>query len=774
MTKVKSQDELFPASMADDGLVVINARVQLRTAEGHRVVTCRGAPFAHFDVGDRMAAAHAMVSLVEQGWAKQCEVARAFGCTERSVRRYQRRFEEGGLAALGRPQGFPKGQRRAPATRSAKVLRLKLEGLSTREVARRMGVSEKAIRKLLRREGWAERAAVQQSFSFAPDADPNLSGQAESASAAAPAASDASADPNLSGQAQPASAAAPVASDASADPNLSGEPQELRFSLDSNAADRSLDRLLAVMGFIDDAVPLFRDGASVPRAGVLLAIPALVDSGVFEIARSIYGSIGPAFYGLRTTIVTLLLSALLRIKRPEGFKEHSPQDLGRLLGLDRAPEVKTVRRKLKRLAAFGRAADFGRELAKRRVERLGDALGFLYLDGHVRVYHGKHEIPKTHVARMRLSLPATSDYWVNDMRGDPLFVLTAQANAGMVKMLPELLDEIRKLVGERRLTVVFDRGGYSPKLFKKIIEAGFDFLTYRKAPWRRVRLKNFESRSEVIDGREVEYMLSDQKVRIKGAPLLRQVVRLSPGGHQTPVLTSRHDLSDVQVAFHMFERWRQENFFKYLREEYALDALVDYSVQPDDATRTVPNPARKAIDKQLRQAVAELNRLRAEHGIQATMNLQDLQGFAQRNKKRIDAVFAALGKVIRLEKKRASIPTRVEIGSINKEVVKLATERKHLTNLFKMVAFQAESDLVRQITAHYARVGDEGRTLIQTALNSAADIEVRKNEIVVSLAPLSSAHRSKAVAAICEELTVRRVAFPGTKFTLSYSVRAPP
>lgn len=751
MAAGKTKGGLFAEPPQDEALVFINGQVQVRTGGGHRVVTARGGVLAHFQLGDRMAEAHAMVTLVEQGWAEQREVARAFGRSERSVRRYQRRFEEGGLAALGRPGGFPKGRPRLPQGRTSQVLGLKRGGQSNREVARILGVSEKSIRKVLRREGWVERAAVQQPLPFAAGADPNLSGQA----------------------APPTVAAAPGTA-ASADPNLSGEPAESGFSLDAEAANRSLDRLLAFLGYIDDAVPIFRNGVSVPKAGVLLAIPALVDSGVFDIARSVYGSIGPAFYGLRTTVATLLLSALLRIKRPEGFKEHSPPDLGRLLGLDRAPEVKTVRRKLRDLASFGRAANFGRELARRRVARLGDALGFLYVDGHVRVYHGKHDLPKAHVTRMRIALPATSDYWVNDQKGDPLFVLTAPANAGMVKMLPEVLKEIRGLVGDRRPTVVFDRGGYSPKLFKEILAAGFELLTYRKAPFRRVRLKDFERQSAVINGREVEYVLSDQKVRIKGGPLLRQVVRLSQGGHQTPVLTSRCDLSAIEVAFHMFERWRQENFFKYLREEYALDALVDYSVEPDDPDREVPNPARKAIDQRLKDAVAKLDRLRAEHGIEAMMNMQDLQGYSRRNRQRVDALLAALGEVMRLEKKRAGIPARVPVGIVKEEVVKLAPERKHLTSLFKMVAYQAESDLARQIAPYYARAEEEGRTLVQTALNSAADIEVRKDELVVALAPLSSAHRSKAVAALCDELTARRVAFPGTNLVMRWAVRPPP
>jgi prepilin-type processing-associated H-X9-DG protein len=87
--------------------------------------------------------------------------------------------------------------------------------------------------------------------------------------------------------------------------------------------------------------------------------------------------------------------ALWRIKRPEGLKEYSPQNLGRVLGLDRAPEVKTLRRKLARLAAARKAAPFGQALAQQRIALRGEALGFLYADGHVRVYHGKQH-PSTH------------------------------------------------------------------------------------------------------------------------------------------------------------------------------------------------------------------------------------------------------------------------------------------------------------------------------------------------------------------------------------------
>jgi hypothetical protein len=60
------------------------------------------------------------------------------------------------------------------------------------------------------------------------------------------------------------------------------------------------------------------------------------------------------------------------------------------------------------------------------------------------------------------------------------------------------------------------------------------------------------------------------------------------------VITSRCDLRDIEVAYRMFERWRQENFFKYMREEFLLDALVDYWIEPEDPTRSIPNPERRA------------------------------------------------------------------------------------------------------------------------------------------------------------------------------------
>jgi transposase len=753
-------DDLFPDVRNPHGTLVINERCVLRTQDGHCVLLVAGIILAQYEATDRMAEALAMVSLVEQGWADQSEVARAFHCATRTVRRHQRRFEDQGLAGLGQGRGYPRGRARLAHSRLQLIQRLKAKGYGQREIARRIGVSENAVRKLLRRLGWKTAPPDQTELLFCAEggAHPKVSGlvMAGVASSAVP----------------PAQSAPPKGSALSATPQGSAS-----LSQDIDPMDRRTDRLWARLGLLEDAPPLFGCATAVPRAGVLLAVPVLVASGVFDSAQKIYGSLGPAFYGLRTSLLTLLLMALWRIKRPEGLKEYSPQDLGRVLGLDRAPEVKTLRRKLAQLAAAGRAAQFGQALAQQRVTLRGEALGFLYTDGHVRVYHGKYALPKAHVARMRISLPATSDYWVNDSAGDPLFVITAEANAGLVKMLPGILAQIRVLVGQRPVTVVFDRGGYSPKLFQQILRAGFDLLTYRKGRYPHIPRKRFRTCHTRREGRTISYVLADQEVRLlQGKLRLRQITRLMDNGHQTPILTSRRDLPAAQVAYRMFDRWRQENFFKYLREEYALDALVEYATVPDDPTREVPNPAWAAVDAQLRQAYAQLDRLQAEYGLEALTNLEQqrrtMRGFKTAQGKLGRKIWSAWQRIEQLEKRRAATPRRVPVQSVvDQPVVKLAPERKHLTNLIKMLAYQAESDLLRCVAPHYRRAGQEGRTLLQSALASAADLQVTETELRVILAPQSSPHRTRAIAALCEQLNETQTLFPGSRLRLHYAIR---
>jgi len=113
-------------------------------------------------------------------------------------------------------------------------------------------------------------------------------------------------------------------------------------------------------------------------------------------------------------------------------------------------------------------------------------------------------------------------------------------------------------------------------------------------------------------------------------------------------------------------------------------------------------------------------------------------------------------------------------GPSGEPLLRLTRERQHLTQCLKMTAYQAESDLLALVRPHYARADQEGRTLITSALQSSADLEVGKDQLVVRLAPLSSAHRSQAIAALCQTLNRMEICFPGTSLRMRYEVAEEP
>jgi transposase len=758
------QKRLIEPAEISPSTIHISSKCNYREEGEIRVIFANGIPLLHYDREDKVANQYAMIHLVETGLASQQEVAEAFNCSRLTIFRAITKYNEGGMVALMPKKRGPKDGSKVKKAKTGSILKLKERGFTNAAIGSRLGLKEDTVRKALKRMGWSYPKTAEQ-IDFAME---------QSLSKIDPV---------------DASRGEWIASEINEIPliEINAERHEIvndlsdlePVSYDPDPSNRVVDRSLARLGLLQDAVPIFRDGSNIPGVGVLIGIPALIESGVLTAARKIYGGLGASFYGLRTILVTLLLMALSRIKRPEGLKEQSATDLGRILGLDRICEVKTLRRKLDCLAAKNKAFIFGQELAKTRIEKREGTLGFLYVDGHVRVYNGKRKLAKAYVTKKRLAMPATTDYWVNDQQGDPIFVVTAPANEGLVKMLPSILQEARSLIGENRpLTVVFDRGGWSPKLFAKLIKQGIDIITYRKGKTALIPEDHFYQIAEEIEGKKIEYRLHDRSVAfLKGKLWLRQVSRLNPSGHQTHVITSRQDLSEVTIAYRMFERWRQENYFKYMTEEYALDALVDYDIEEDDLQRLVPNPKRKEINRERNKIKVEIKEVEREYGLKALSNKEakrpTMRGFKIAN--------SVMGRKIEKLKQRelelktlykqtsARVPLKDTLD--NQAVYRLRREKKHLTDLIKMVAYQAETDLLSLIRSDYARADDEGRTLIQSAFKSSGDIEVNGNELRIILNPLSSPHRSKAIKLLCEKLNTTHTVFPGTTLRLVYDVK---
>lgn len=544
------------------------------------------------------------------------------------------------------------------------------------------------------------------------------------------------------------------------------------------AVKRDGERTLAALGKLGEAAPKFSANEAVRHAGVLLALPVLVQLGVLDAAKKVYSCLRNGFYGLQATLLTMVFMGLLRIKSPEQLKVKSPGELGIVLGLDRIPEVKTLRRKLKEMGSHGKAVRFMGALTERWCDDNLDAVGFIYIDGHVRPYHGhKHKLPKTHVARRRLCMPATTDVWVNDANSDPLFFITCEANDGLLSIIDaEVIPHMKTLSSDRRVTLIFDREGWSPKSFEKWSKNGVDIITYRKGryePWEEDCFIETESR---LSGQSVTYLLAERSILVGKNFWMREVRRLCDSGHQTSVITTRQDLTAEKIAARMFSRWNQENFFRYMRHEYNLDHLLTYDVEEADAERMVNNPRHKEKAREISGMKAELEKLEKDYGQRAFENKESehssMRGFNIANsgckrdirllKERIEQASAELKKM----------PKKVPLKTISQkqEIVRLEKERKYLSDIIKMTCYRAETSLLNLISPHFARATDEGRAFLKALFELPADIvpDRKTGTLTIQFLSMANPRSNCALRELCEIMNEEAFQYPQTDLKMVF------
>ena len=715
--------------------------------DGSGVMWVHGLATFAWDAGDEAGRRLAAVQLHKLRAATQVQVAEAFGVIPVSVWRWERALADGGVAGLVPDRKGPRRASKLTPGVVARIWELDRQGLSKAGIAAAAGVSESSVRNVLRPAGGDGRG---QGAAAGPAADPAAGGQ----------------------------------------PGTAGGQRDMLPVLPDPVA-RDGERALARFGLLGEgAAPVFTPGARYPLAGLLLALPALEGTGLLECARATYGRVRNGFYGLEVMLVVLVFLALLREPRAEGATRVSPAALGRVLGLDRAPEVKTIRRKLAELAGAGKAADLIMALARHHAAARPAALGFLYADGHARAYFGTRDVQKMHVARLKFPGPATEETWVTDAGGDPVFMVIAEPSQSLAGQLRGLLPQLRQVVGDgRRVTVCFDRGGWSPALFADITGAGFDLLTYRKGPVADLPGPAFTALTCTDDrGRSHEYELADTTVTLeigegprKGEHVtLRQVTRREPASRgairQVHTLTSRTDLPAGEVCWRMSSRWREENYFRYARTHFALDALDSYAAVPDDPDRRVPSPAKKAATARVRRAEAAIGAAEAGRDASLLELRSPAPGHAalltnQQVNELNAPVRAAYDELEAAEAAAAATPARVRLGDLAPDMVRLDAETKQITHAIRMAAYNAETILARALDGHYARARDEAYALIREALATSGDIHPGPGQLLVRLDPLTAPRRTQAMAALCEQLNQAGCTYPGTDLTLRYEVK---
>jgi len=547
-------------------------------------------------------------------------------------------------------------------------------------------------------------------------------------------------------------------------------------------------RVAASVGELESVAPDFQPALDVPNGGVLFALPALLAVGLLDSTERHF-ELPKGYYALDSLFLLLAFMALARLKSIESLRYCAPGEWGKLLGLDRVPEVRTLRNKLHLLARDERPEQWSAELCKRWMAAAPEQAGTLYIDGHVRVYNGHQtQLPRHYVARQRLCLRATTDYWVNAMDGQPFFMVNQAVDPGLIKVieqdiLPRLDADVPGQPSEavleaeplrHRFTLVFDREGYSPGFLQRMKSRRVACLTYHKYPGDDWRVEEFSPHQVKLPatGQVVEMKLAERGTCLSNQLWVREIRKLTERGHQTAILCTDYRSQAAPVAVAMFARWSQENFFKYAREHYNLDRLVDYGTEAISDPLQVVNPDHRHLDAQVRSRTGKLNRRLAQFGamnLEETIEPEQVEPFVQRKADLQEEIESLQTEIQTLKEARKATARHIRVDELPEaqRFRQLSTQSKHLIDAIKMIAYRAETamaNLLRETISH----PDEARSLLRALYQTEADLlpDPEAGTLTVRLHHMANRCSDDAIRKLCDELNATETQFPRTNLRL--------
>lgn len=794
MPKIQ-QDLIDPSALAKPAGVV-NCACRFDDHGGQRFVQIHGQLFYSYDLEDEISERFVWVQILLAGYAKMVDIAAATGIGLRSLQRWKKHVKLGGFEALlpkpitGRPRNITSALKR-------EALRLIALGHSHEQVESRLNLSGSSIDRIVAEDKAGSETVAQEQL--------DLDEQESCIELLVPASRE-------------------TETETETEQEQEQEQERCYVPSTDDPLDRSLDRTFARLGLIEDADPLFAPGYRLADMGFFMVVALLGSHPVLGIFQKVYGKeLAPAFYGLRTVVLTLLMMVLLRVKRPEQLRHCNPSGKGRVLGLDRVMEVKTLRRKLHQLADLNRGTDLMEQLGRARLEGRSapadGALEIVYLDGHVQCYHGGLKIGQTWSSTRNRTVKGHTDTWLHLPGQTPLFYLESPFNESLVKVIETHQEQILALFGAEKPVLVFDREGWDVSFLDELDKKGWKFITYRKGNYDDLPLESFAKQPTQIGKRAYAHAPVDtleqsfnlyEKITTKSGKAgrrkasernFREVRVLSDdASKQTAVVTnlSSEQADSVAVCAAMFQRWgNQENVFKYFKQEYALDALLEYnqggkSSKERSAEEQLPgaldhpNPVYAKLTRQIGALAQKQTKLLARYGLKIEAKSKgrskqqpgELDGEklikligkirsskAGRELKRISAQLEAL-RVQRLQ-----CEMREEVAASG--YVRLRSGIKQIVDAVKMSAYDLENELFEMLAAHYRNRDKEGRKLIVGAMRSSGSLRMEEGRLIIKLEEQASPNRTRAIDAICQELNRRQATFPGTSLRIEFDTARP-
>lgn len=651
---------MHPATPTLDSLGVLAQRLEVVDAGDHRTVFLNGHAAARYRCDDKATERVLITQLAEVVPLSGRLIAAAFQIHPVTLSRLRGVARTAGAAALLPAKSGPKGPSKMTPEVEARCRELHQRGLTSRAIAQKVStggvrISHVTVAALFKSTPPAVR---QQALSLQQDPQPQTPSPQQ----------DPVQPPSLSPES------------AEADPD---EP------------------------VIDVAVKTEAGGQPTRYAGAMMLYAMLQRLGVWDVLTALGASAGPSRrFGWAQTVASIVFCFALRFRSVEDWKNGLRKDLGVLIGEPAAPSVLTMRTKVKALVESVDPVAFSRDMLQRYLSLEPVWEGLYYVDGHFCPYYGQHPTPKGWDAKRRLAAKGHTDVYRHDAKGRVLFFFSQPLNDSLARAIPGAVAEIRRAHGNPPFTLVFDRGGYRGDAFRFLQTEGIGFITYLKgrSARRRYPSKRFHRGWFSFEGKRHTYRLFEKKTRVKKVGSIRTILFVGDDGQQIPVLTNLAATARSAKVVHCLRlRWRQENSFKFLSDNYAIDQIIQYGADPETQHRLVPNPKRKALKEQASTLSKQIQSLEAELG-----RALDNNESRHRTTRGLKIAQADLRRQIaqlrqslsRLENRLRHTPGQIPAQKVDQQRAILREDRRLLVNAIKLATANAE----RMLALRFDRV----------------------------------------------------------------------
>ncbi len=561
------------------------------------------------------------------------------------------------------------------------------------------------------------------------------------------------------------------------------------------ACSNTIERVLSIKTGQNCPIT-FNNQTDLQHAGVLISLPALLSQGLLRHKDDF--SIENVYYSTSSVFLSLAILSLLRIKTLSGAGSIPAGELGKAIGLDRIPEVKTLRTRLALFCQLVNIDQWRFELSRDWMHSSPELSAVLYIDGHINLYYGKDIAPpKRFVSRMRLCLSGTTDYWVNDAMGQPFFVINKTISSGLISSIKEdLLDKFDKDVPNQpskeelsqdkyksRYMLVFDREGYSPDFFYDLWQKRISIATYKKNvtdTWDEAEFTEYTGTLPFGNEKTIELAERGVLLQNKGSKKkiwAREIRKKSKSGHQTSIITTNFKLSIIMIGLYMFARWSQENFFKYMMQEFGIDTLVSYIKEKISDTSVLVNPEYRALENIRRKLTSKLNTVKAKFSSLVLSNTpiekKEMEKYLLKKEELKTEVEQKEKEIEQIKEKKKSIPRKITYSELPEaeKFDNIINERKHFLDTIKIIAYRAETAMSNIIKQHMSHE-DESRLLLKQIYKADANIKVDKENkrLVVEIHRLAYWKDDKILEKLCQTMNETQTQFPDTNLTLFYKL----